>query len=658
LLLSLGEFGQQTLTVSERDSLVEKLRVLYRNEPDPGLHAAVEWLLHQWKQDKWLKHLEQEWANDKQQTEQRLQSIGKGLATGKAEPQWYVTSQGQTMVIIPGPVEFLMGSPPSESQRSNDEQLHLKRIGRTFAIAAKAVTVEQFLRFRKGYDRLIPRFAPTADCPVHGTTWYDAAEYCNWLSKQEGLPEKQWCYEPNQDGKYEEGMKMPPDYVKRSGYRLPTNSEWEYACRAGAVTSRYYGQSEELLAKYGWCLRSSRSRSWPVGSLKPNDLGLFDMHGNVWAWCQDRNTSYALGQGGKAMDDKGDVSPPLDKEPRVLRGGGFAAEPEDLRSAKRNIYQPGYRSYGASFRPARTFDDKRQGTERAEEPRRPVLDYVAELKSFGAEKLTEGACPRWSPDGKKIVFSQVPDGAGTGLYDLETRKGTTLVRPGKDAAWSPAPNGPIASVRGEGEKEEIWLMEASGANPRKVADGGFPSWGSAGKTLFFHSRTLGRVMALRLPEPKLTAPDSGPRLDAWYPVISPDESKIAAAGGQWLRVLELKSGKILKEWPTDWGGGVVGWSPDSKWVGFGGFGHEDDGLWLLHLDEDKAYRVLPGPCTCPAWSPDGQQIAFDMRTAEGNSIWYIKSALIYQRHAAEAKKDRPAEDDHGVTTRSGPPLNP
>ncbi len=270
---------------------------------------------------------------------------------------------------------------------------------------------------------------------------------------------------------------------------------------------------------------------------------------------------------------------------------------------------------------------------------------MAELKSLGAESLTEGFCLRWSPDGKKIVFSEMPDGSGTGLYDLETRKVTTLVHPGKDAAWSPAPNGPIAFVRGGGEKEEIWLMDASGTNPRKVADGGFPSWGSGGKTLFFHSRTLGRVMALRLAEPNLTAPDPGPKVDAWYPVISPDESKIAATGGQWLRVFDLKSGKILKEWPTRWGGGAVGWSPDSKWVGFGSFGGNDDGMWLLHLDEAEACRVLPGPCTCPAWSPDGQKIAFDMRTAQGNSIWRIKSALLYQRHAAQAKKERPARID-------------
>jgi formylglycine-generating enzyme required for sulfatase activity len=355
LLLSLGEFGEQALAAGERDSLLEKLRELYRNEPDPGLHAAAEWLLRQWKQGQWLKQIEQEWAKDKQQREQRLDGIKQALAKDKPQPQWYVNSQGQTMIVIPGPVEFLMGSPPTEPERNDDEQLHRQRIGRTFAIAAKAVTVKQFLRFHKDYNyrRL---YASTDDCPVYETPWYLAAEYCNWLSKQERLPESEWCYEPNKDGKYDEGMKMSPDYRKRNGYRLPTESEWEYACRAGTSTSRYYGQSEELLTKYGWYLKNSGDRTWPVGSLKPNDFGLFDMYGNVYIWCQNVYTSYVLGQNGKAMEEQAEVSPPLDKVARVLRGGGFHYRPGYLRSASRNWNQPGGRPGTFGFRPARTYN--------------------------------------------------------------------------------------------------------------------------------------------------------------------------------------------------------------------------------------------------------------------------------------------------------------
>ncbi|MGA2033480.1 MAG: SUMF1/EgtB/PvdO family nonheme iron enzyme, partial [Thermoguttaceae bacterium] len=334
LILSLGEFGDRAFAPSERDLLTEKLRELYRNHPDPGLHAAAEWLLRTWKQERWLKQVEQEWAKNKRQREERLQVIRQELAKGKATPQWYVTGEGQTMVVIPGPVEFLMGSPPTESQRSDDENLHRERIGHAFAIAAKAVTVDQYLRFRRVGE--MQQYAPVGDCPMPDTFWGDAAAYCNWLSKQEGLAEKEWFYGRSSDEEYNEGM-------NRTGYRLPTESEWECACRAGAVTSRYYGQSEELLGKYGWYLNNSGDKTWPVGSLKPNDFGLFDMHGNVYTWCHD-----SLGYEG---------------EYRALRGGGFNSRPEVLRSAERTQQQDISRLLYNGFRVARTFKS-RQDVER------------------------------------------------------------------------------------------------------------------------------------------------------------------------------------------------------------------------------------------------------------------------------------------------------
>jgi formylglycine-generating enzyme required for sulfatase activity len=179
-----------------------------------------------------------------------------------------------------------------------------------------------------------------------------AAAYCNWLSEQEGIPKEQWCYERNKEGKFAEGMKLAPDYLKRTGYRLPTEAEWEYACRAGAVTSRYYGESEELLGKYGWYVSNADNRSWPVGSKKPNDLGLFDMHGNVWMWCQDRMKDYGLGQG--VIDDNED-SLLVDARERVLRGGAIVVRASLVRSACRYGFVPSSVGFYVGFRPARTF---------------------------------------------------------------------------------------------------------------------------------------------------------------------------------------------------------------------------------------------------------------------------------------------------------------
>jgi formylglycine-generating enzyme required for sulfatase activity len=269
-----------------------------------------------------------------------------------------VNGQGQTFVVLPGPVEFLMGSPATEAGRGGDESLHRRRIGRTFALATTHVTVEQFKRFapRFGHDQM--HLYPQPDCPLGGVTWYQAAAYCNWLSWQERLPEAEWCYVRNQEDRYAEGMRLAPDYLKRTGYRLPTEAEWEYACRAGAVTSRYYGRAEELLGRYAWYFSNSWERTRPVGGLEPNDLGLFDMHGNLWGWCQNGYRAYAAGRGGRALEDNEDnedIEYIYDRVSRVLRGDSFLDRAMVVRSAHRVGGGPLDVGTNVGFRPARTF---------------------------------------------------------------------------------------------------------------------------------------------------------------------------------------------------------------------------------------------------------------------------------------------------------------
>jgi eukaryotic-like serine/threonine-protein kinase len=351
LLLSLGEYSDKELSPDERELLLPKLQEIHRTAADPGLHASAEWLLRQWKEEMWLKQVNLKWAKeweDKGQREKRLDGIKQLLANEKekALPQWYVNSQGQTMVVIPGPVEFQMGSPPSEAAREPEEVLHWRRINRTFAIAAKSVTVEQYRRFERNYN-FNKQYAPEPDCPAIDTSWHQAAAYCNWLSQKEGLDP---CYEEDGNGNVT-GLKE--DYLSLNGYRLPMEAEFEYACRAGTVTSRYYGSADELLAKYAWYIQVSSNRNWPGGSLKPNDFGLFDMHGNVWSWCQERHSEYPKRQG--VVVDKEDILP-FDKEQRrVLRGGSYVDPPPYVRSANRMSYVPTSRIDNIGFRVARTL---------------------------------------------------------------------------------------------------------------------------------------------------------------------------------------------------------------------------------------------------------------------------------------------------------------
>jgi formylglycine-generating enzyme required for sulfatase activity len=310
---------------------------VYQDNPDPGIHGAAGWLLGQWHPTAGLKEPENE------------------STTGRPEGnrKWYINRQGQTMVIVPQASRFGI-SEASERQRH--------QIKRVLAISAKEVTVEQFLKFDKDHwsdaqmflgrskrhqgDRVVP---PSEGCPVNWVSWYKAAAYCNWLSKEEGIPKVQWCYEKNQKGEYAEGMKVAPNYEQLQGYRLPTEAEWEIACRAGAGTAFSFGEPEELLRKYAWARPNSVEKLHPTGLLKPNDWGIFDMHGNAWEWCQDRYMA-VTNQGRKDA-----TLPVIDDDQFTLRGGSYNSPLSSVRCAFRRPNETEDRDDNIGFRLARTL---------------------------------------------------------------------------------------------------------------------------------------------------------------------------------------------------------------------------------------------------------------------------------------------------------------
>lgn len=351
LILSLGEFAENELPSASRAALLSKLQAIYRHNTDAGLHAAAEWLLRIWRYDAWLKEVNDRWKEDKNEREKCLASIGRPVTGNQIDvPRWYVNGQGQTMVVIRGSVEFMMGSPASERDHNDDEARHKRRIDHSFAIASKAVTLLEYRNLTQDPHEIGEKFTRFADLPAVGVNWYMAAKYCNLLSEAEGVPESQWCYEAN-DGEFH----LRPNYLELTGYRLPAEAEMEYAIRAGAATSRFYGETDELLGHYAWYTKNSRELLQRVGLKKPNDFGLFDVQGNCFTWCQDAYVSYPRTEGDAAVETKEGDAVVVSTKSRVLRGGSFFYPPSLVRSAYRVFHLPTGRRNYFGIRVARTL---------------------------------------------------------------------------------------------------------------------------------------------------------------------------------------------------------------------------------------------------------------------------------------------------------------
>jgi serine/threonine protein kinase/formylglycine-generating enzyme required for sulfatase activity len=350
LILALGTYGTEGLSPGERDPLAARLLAVYRDDPDAGVHGAAAWTIRQWGLKEKLAPIDAELARIKDPAGRR----------------WYVNSQGQTFALIAGPVEFRMGAQADEPERSggeNDQSPRQMVIRRRFAIATTEVTISQFQNFLKTNSNprytltasFLNKYSPDADGPWVAPDWYTAAHYCNWLSEREGLPKDQWCYIPSAEGGYADGMMIPADILRRTGYRLPTDAEWEYACRSGTITGRYYGASTDLLGLYAHYQANSREHAWSCGSLLPNDLGLFDMLGNQFEWVNERQGVTRPGRHASYTDHINIIERIDGKIPRILRGGAFFYQSALVRSAFRSWLAPANRSNSSGFRPSRTY---------------------------------------------------------------------------------------------------------------------------------------------------------------------------------------------------------------------------------------------------------------------------------------------------------------
>ena len=240
----------------------------------------------------------------------------KTITNNIQSPKTITNSIGMNLVLIPKGT-FPMGSPIGEAGADDDEEQHQVTISKDYYLGVTEVTQGQYEKVMgtnpSYFQKRLLRKSDSSMYPVESVTWEDAVEFCKKLSE------------------------LPAEKKAGRVYRLPTEAEWEYACRAGGKTAYSFGENSKSLGDYAWFNRNSDSETHPVGEKKANAWGLYDMHGNVWEWCSDWYGEYPKNP---VSDPRG----PKKGVERVYRGGSYFYIPAFCRSAYRFGDAPSRRS--------------------------------------------------------------------------------------------------------------------------------------------------------------------------------------------------------------------------------------------------------------------------------------------------------------------------
>jgi formylglycine-generating enzyme required for sulfatase activity len=496
-------------------------------------------------------------------------------------------SGGEMVLIAAG--EFTMGDPAGPAEETPHE------------VSVDSFYIDKYPVTQRLYEDVMganPSKRKGADHPVERVQWTDAARFCNACSEMEGLSP---CYDE---------QTWTCDF-QADGYRLPTEAEWEYACRAGSPATYFFGDRESELSKYAWCKPHSKGQTHPVGEKRPNAWGLYDMSGNVWEWCNDfySETYYA---------DSPRENPrgPESGKKRVLRGGAWNSTADACRAAYRfSEFQTftdacfGSDSYG--FRRVKSAAPNSTGataggkTEvaKADGEKPPVNDKPEEPAlpptTTPQPTTTTPAPQEVAPDGKidaerlkgTIVF--VSDRSGSLEIWKMKANGQDLVRltsddhADADPRFSPSGKRIMYTSMREGFPH-VWIMNADGSQPQHVTEGSQAAWSPSGESIVF---------------------------------IRDDQA--------WIR--KLASGDERRITPEKWRRcGVPAWSPDGEQVAVASRHLERIGIFLLGLDGTERQQLnTEDACCTPQWSSDGGQMLF--QTDKGHiHLYYNDDAFEEQ----------------------------
>jgi formylglycine-generating enzyme required for sulfatase activity/Tol biopolymer transport system component len=452
---------------------------------------------------------------------------------------------GGELVLVPAGT-FTMG----DAAGRDDETPHRVSVG-AFYIDKHPVTQELYEKV----TGVNPSKRKDPKNPVERTQWTDAVRFCNKCSELDGLTP---CYD----------LSTWECNFAADGYRLPTEAEWEYACRAGGTGKYCFGDAESDVANYAWFKANSQGKPQLVGQKRPNRWGLYDMHGNVWQWCNDW-------YGDAYYSDSPTENPrgPATGKMRVLRGGAWDSTADKCRAAYRHKEFPVYSDA--------CFGADSYGFRRVRNPAGDKSTTVAKGPQSDPEKKVDKPAP------------VVPPPSGSGKLDVAGLKGTIVFvsdRGGALKIWSMRANGKDAKQLTKGTEPdadprfspdgkrilyttlrdgfpEIWLMNRDGSAPKFVTKGSQGNWSPDGKAIIF---------------------------------IQDNQTFIR----------DLASGNETRVTPKEWERcGVPAFSPDGKHFAVASRHLGNIGIFVLSRDgkEVRQLKVEEACCT-PYWSKDGKRL--------------------------------------------------
>ena len=338
MVISLGDIELDSIDMETKDKWKSEFLEMYQKNPDAGLHGALDWLLRK------------RWGLGKE-CDLVVESLKSKTVPGN---KWLVNSMGQTFAILEGPITFQIGSPLDEPLRYEAERIHERAISKSIVVAQKEVTLNDFLALVP-QQRYTEKYSKTPDSAMICISWFDSARYCNLLTEKE-FGASECVYLPNEQGLYEEGMRIADNPLKKKGYRMPTEAEFEFFHRAGSLAMFNHGSDVRLTDRYSFYVANSKDQAWPVGSLRPNAFGLFDTGGNVFEWCLESYDPYPnlnISDEDAFMSSQNKMI--MASISRGMRGGCFYNQISSLRSADRNGAKPDDRSNSRGLRLVRSL---------------------------------------------------------------------------------------------------------------------------------------------------------------------------------------------------------------------------------------------------------------------------------------------------------------